>query len=325
MTVRAVEWKLPYTWGVAIDIDENKVISLRLRDENNLIIWDQWDNEIYVDLQLNNELRPTSAFPVWVTTGRVIVDNGWDVTGTIICAKTTSGDNIKLLYGDNWKLYIDNWTGTFKQIYLKGDVDALLQALRDYVDTELAKKQDLLTAWDNITIAQDGTDLVISADVNTKAFYVENDQDLTTAQEVLDWYNAGNNPIVIYNNTAYVLTPSEAYPSSLAFASAKMFYMRTDSDTGSWIEYFLISYSWDNVTWISISGTTISFIETDRNYSIPYIPPYDWSPATKIYVDSNVLARVDSSEPSNPLTWQLWYDTANSVLKVHDGTAWQTV
>ena len=221
MRVRAVEWKLPYTWGVAIDIDENKVISLRLRDENNLIIWDQWDNEIYVDLQLNNELRPTSAFPVWVTTGRVIVDNGWDVTGTIICAKTTSGDNIKLLYGDNWKLYIDNWTGTFKQIYLKGEVDALLLALRQYVDWELAKKQDLLTAWDNITIETVSDVLTISA-----------------------------------TDTTYT--------------------------------------AWDGIS-------------IDENNEI-----------------SSVAIAV-LEEPSTPIDWQLWYDTANSVLKVYDGTAWQTV
>lgn len=142
MATRVVEGKKPYTWGKAIEIDENKVISLRLRDENNLIIWDEWDNEIYVDLQLDDEITPTSAFPVWITTGRVIVDNWWDEAWTIICAKTTSGDNIKLLYADSGNLYIDNWTWTFKQIYLKADVDALLLALRSYIDDELAKKQN---------------------------------------------------------------------------------------------------------------------------------------------------------------------------------------
>ena len=146
MATRIVEWKKPYTWWKAIEIDENKVISLRLRDENNLIIWDEWDNEIYVDLQLDDEITPTSAFPVWITTGRVIVDNWWDEPWTIICAKTTSGDNIKLLYADSGNLYIDNWTWTFKQIYLKADVDALLLALRNYIDDELAKKQNWVTS-----------------------------------------------------------------------------------------------------------------------------------------------------------------------------------
>ena len=156
MTVRVVEWKKPYTWGTAIEITPDKVINLRLRDENNLIIYDEWDDEIYVDLQLPDELRPTDAFPVGVTTGRVIVDNGWDVTGTIVCFKTTSGDNIKLLYADDGKLYIDNGTGTFKQIYLKGEVDALLLELRNYVDAQLALKQDTLVQWQNIIIWADG-------------------------------------------------------------------------------------------------------------------------------------------------------------------------
>lgn len=156
MATRVVEWKKPYTWWKAIEITDDKVINLRLRDENNLIIYDSWDDEIYVDLQLPDEITPTDAFPVWVTTGRVIVDNWWDAAGTIICAKTTSWDNIKILYEDNGKLYIDNGTWTFKQIYLKGEVDALLQSLRNYVDTELAKKQDKLIAWENITIAADG-------------------------------------------------------------------------------------------------------------------------------------------------------------------------
>ena len=146
MTVRAVEWKKPYTWGQAIEIDENKVINLRLRAENNLIIYDAGDDEIYVDLQLPDEITPTDAFPVWVTTGRVIVDNGWDAQGTIICAKTTSGDNIKILYEDNWTLWIDNWTWTFKQIYFKSDVDWIITTLTTYINTELAKKQNWVTS-----------------------------------------------------------------------------------------------------------------------------------------------------------------------------------
>ena len=149
MVVRAVEWKLPYTGWKAIEITNRKVVNLRLRDENNLIIYDAGDNEIYTDLQLWDEIRPSSEFPVWANVGRAIEDNGWDTTGTLVCFKTTSGDNIKLLYADNWKLFIDNGTWAFKQIYLKSEVDALL-----------ALKQDLLTAGDNITIDQNN---VISA------------------------------------------------------------------------------------------------------------------------------------------------------------------
>ena len=127
MVVRAVEWKLPYTGGKAIEITNRKVVNLRLRDENNLIIYDAGDNEIYTDLQLWDEIRPSSEFPVWANVGRAIEDNGWDTTGTLVCFKTTSGDNIKLLYADNWKLFIDNGTWTFKQIYLKLQMHHLIE------------------------------------------------------------------------------------------------------------------------------------------------------------------------------------------------------
>jgi hypothetical protein len=183
MTVRAVEWKKPYTWGVAIEVTEDKVINLRLRDENNLIIWDEEDNEIYVDLQLWDEITPTDDFPVWITTGRAIVDNWWDATGTLVCFKTTSGDNIKLFYTDSGSVFVDNWTWTFKQIYLKSEVDALL-----------ATKQNLLTAWDNITIDSNN---VISAD---KGIVISNTQP-SDATEWLLWYNTVTDQLKVYDWT----------------------------------------------------------------------------------------------------------------------------
>ena len=183
MTVRAVEWKKPYTWGVAIEVTEDKVINLRLRDENNLIIWDEEDNEIYVDLQLWDEITPTDDFPVWITTGRAIVDNWWDATGTLVCFKTTSGDNIKLFYTDSGSVFVDNGTWTFKQIYLKSEVDALL-----------ATKQNLLTAWDNITIDSNN---VISAD---KGIVVSNTQP-SDATEWLLWYNTVTDQLKVYDWT----------------------------------------------------------------------------------------------------------------------------
>lgn len=233
MTVRAVEWKKPYTWGKAIEITEDKVINLKLRDENNLIIWDEWDNEIYVDLQLPDEIRPTDAFPVWVNTGRVIVDNWWDVTWTILVFKTTSGDNVKFLYWDDWKLYIDNGTWSFKQIYLKWEVDLLLSELRTYIDWQLALKEDKLTAWPNITI-----------------------------QDVVD-------PV-------------------------------------TWETVHMISSTWWG--WGG-SYTAWEWINIDIYNEISNTLPW---------------AVVDSTAPSSPSQWDLWYDTTNDVLKSYDGTNWNT-
>ena len=179
MTTRIVEWKKPYTWGTAIEIDENKVISLRLRDENNLIIYDAWDNEIYVDLQLPDWIRPLDAFPVGVTTGRVLVADDWDKTGTIICAKTTSGDNIKVLYADDWTLWIDNWTWIFKQIYFKADVDLIIQAIQNQIDA-LSGLGKFLSLWDGETWMPISFPLSTPYEYHTWDWYMINVVDNTT-------------------------------------------------------------------------------------------------------------------------------------------------
>ena len=122
MTVRAVEWKHPYKTGKAIEVTEDRELNLCLREENNLIIYDEWDNEIYTDLQLPNEVRPTDTFPVWVTTGRAVVDNWWDVAWTVLISKTTSGDYFMILYWDNGNIYVDNWTWSLREMAFKDEV-----------------------------------------------------------------------------------------------------------------------------------------------------------------------------------------------------------
>lgn len=336
MATRVVEWKKPYTWWEAIDIDQNKVISLKLRDENNLIIYDSWDDEIYVDLQLPDWITPTDAFPVWVTTGRVVVADWWDKAGTIICAKTTSGDNIKLLYADDWTLWIDNGTGTFKQIYFKADVDALLLALRNYIDWELAKKQNWVASatapsnqvqWDlwydttnSVMKVYDGAQWInVWYDSNVKVFNITSSSDLTTAQAAYDWYKEGNIPIVIYSGWLYLFGGS---------ASNRIQFNKIWPEIHNWtdVSWFLYSNiwlnkTWDTITWISAHSTTKAnsrkFLEVWINYSSPYTPEYNWSPATKKYVDDSVTVVSDDSwvtyhitvSNSDPASW-----TANNII-----------
>ena len=145
MPARIVEWQLPYTWGTGIEIDTNKVISLLLREENNLIMVNS-DNEVYTDLQLQSGLTPSSDFPVWVTTGKVLQSDWWEKSGLILNWKTTSGDYARWIYATDWKIYFDNGTGTWNQVYYSSEVDNLLLSLRQYVDSELAKKQNWVTS-----------------------------------------------------------------------------------------------------------------------------------------------------------------------------------
>lgn len=345
MTVRDVEWKLPYTGWKAISIDENKVISLNLRDENNLIIYDEGDDEIYVDLQLPDWIRPLDAFPVGVTTGRVLVADDWDVTWTIVCFKTTSWDNIKLLYADDGKLYIDNWTWTFKQIYLKGEVDALLQALREYTDAQLALKQDKLTAWNGISIDNnneisntlpwpiisssapldpvewdqwyDTTNDVLkiydgtnwnevgsgSADVNTKTFTLSwiwsSAAVLEEAQEIYDFYLNWGNPLIKYqDNIAGFQMIYSVYDKNQwsLFFVGNLPVGNLDGST-TYVDVYQITLSLDSDTVTNVlmspSSYTWGYLGTDIDYPTPYTPLYNWSPATKKYVDDSLAWKQD--------------------------------
>ena len=134
MPTRIVEWKLPYTWGTGIGIDTNKVISLLLREENNLIHVND-DNEVYTDLQLVANITPSSDFPVWVTVGKVLQTDWWDQNGLLLNRKTTSGDYARWLYWADGELYFDWGQGTWKQVYYSDEILALFTQLRGELAT----------------------------------------------------------------------------------------------------------------------------------------------------------------------------------------------
>lgn len=133
MPVRIVEWQLPYTWGTGIEIDTNKVISLLLREENNLILVNN-ENEVYTDLQFAGGLTPQSDFAVWVTVWKVLQSDWWTQSGLVLNWKTTSGDYARWIYANDWKLYFDNGTGTWKQVYYASEVDTLIAQLDAKID-----------------------------------------------------------------------------------------------------------------------------------------------------------------------------------------------
>lgn len=141
MPVRIVEWKLPYTWGTGIEIDSNKVISLLLREENNLIMVND-DNEVYTDLQLEDWILPTDDFPVWVTVGKVLQSDGWTQSWLLLNWKTTSGDYARWIYANDGNIYFDNGTWTWKQVYYSSQVDAAIAALRTEVYDYFIRYQD---------------------------------------------------------------------------------------------------------------------------------------------------------------------------------------
>ena len=129
-----VEWQLPYSGGTGIGIDWNKVISLLLREENNLILVND-DNEVYTDLQLADGIEPDDVLPVWVTVGKILEDDGWEQNGLLLNWKTTSGDYARWIYWADGKIYFDWGTGTWQQVYYSSEVDSLFTAFRNELAT----------------------------------------------------------------------------------------------------------------------------------------------------------------------------------------------
>lgn len=142
MSVSLVEWQTPRTWGTAIEVDNvNKIISLLLREENNLLHVNE-DNELYCDLQIENWIAPTDDFEVWVTTGIVNASDGRDQNWLLLHYETTSWAYAQWLYGADWKLYFDWWTGTFNQVYYSSEVNTLINDLRTEIAWQYMKYQD---------------------------------------------------------------------------------------------------------------------------------------------------------------------------------------
>lgn len=172
MATRIKEWMIPYTWWDGIEITDNHVINVLLRAANNLIHVNE-DRELYVDLQLPAGIAPDDEFPVGVTTGEILAEDWWEQSGTIINSKTTSWDYVRLIYANDWNLYYDPWT------------------------------------WVWIMI---GTATAI--DVNTKTFFLTGttwEANLAAAQAACDWWLAGKNPLIMYNDRCYVLVDAEQH------------------------------------------------------------------------------------------------------------------
>jgi hypothetical protein len=236
MPVRIVEWQLPYTWGTGIGIDTNKVISVLLREENNLIQVNG-DNELYTDLQLVSNIRPTDTFPVWVTTGRVLQSNWWIQSGLILNRKTTSGDYARWIYANDWKIYFDKWTWVWNQVYYSSEVDNLIQNLRNYVDNNFQEK---LIAWDNITIENN----VISstwwggwADIDvedktlviTEGWWWWGGGGWWVEDVLVDWVSVVTNDVAEINlswkqNVSNLVTSVSSASTDSQYPSAKLFY-----------------------------------------------------------------------------------------------------
>ncbi len=157
-----------------------------------------------------------------------------------------------------------------------------------------------------------------AADINTKTFYLSGTSDLTNAQAAYDWYVAGKNPIVVYWTEKPIST---VYDTSnwLRFRSSDS--KKSTGTSSSMINYWkmlsLVVSNW-NVTSISVwdyTGNAISVLATWQNYSTPYTPQYDGSPATKKYVDDNAWIQNDTTWTTSTIDAEwVWTDAEFKAL-----------
>lgn len=268
MAVRIKDGIIPYTWWIGIEITNNHVINVLLREMNNLIHVNE-DRELYVDLQLDDWIEPDADFPVGVTTWRILQEDWWPQNGLILNWKTTSWDYSRLINADDWNLYVDLGDGNW-----------------------------ILLGWSSGWIT----------DINTKTFYIEDDQDLTTAQAAYDWYADEKDAILSYWDSIYVLveSTSSVWTTELKFRNNKLVienWMSDSCSTQDWI-VLTVDEALDEVTAIDLVSVeaTPHVLATWVNYSTPYVPEYNGSPATKSYVDQWLATKQNILTPGTRIT-----------------------
>ena len=333
MAVRIKDWVIPYTWGIGIEITNNHIINVLLRAMNNLIHYTGEDDpeydgpkELYVDLQLPAGIQPEDDFPVGVNVGEILQEDWWQQSGTILNWKTTSWDYVRLIYANDGKLYYDPWTWTWIELINGGSI------------------------WP------------IIANINTKTFWIDDNQDLENWQSAYDWLNDDKMPLISYDDSLFLLTKitENQWSTAIEFRDLDVSLVDGDSTSTSKGRKITLTVVSDEVTAITIGEYQISpnVLATDVNYNVPYTPLYNGSPATKKYVDDglatkqNVLTpwtritiqdNVISADISGvfiykwnvtdssqlPSSWQTvgdcWYDESDHTLWAWDWTQWKDI
>ena len=177
-----------------------------------------------------------------------------------------------------------------------------------------------------------------ASDINVKSFYIPNTSDLTTAQAAYEYMSIGT-PILrmgsMYDTSAWTLTffpvkkvnPGASW--TMIFLATQLSKTTVNAYTMIFqdrVEFTITNWQVTAITtqFTNSNSTLFRCLETHVNYGSTYTPQYDWSPATKKYVDDNIVQN-SATAPSSPTEWMVWYDTTNDVLKVYDGTNWNSI
>lgn len=281
MATRIKDWDVPYVWGIWIEITNNHVINVLLRKMNNLIHVNE-NRELYVDLQLDDGIKPDDDFPVWVTTGKILQEDWWQQSWLILNWKTTSGDYNRLIYANDGNVYIDLWDWIWRLLGQGGSM----------------------------------------FDCNTRTFYLPlsatdyQDPDLAMAQAAYDWFKSNKNPILWYNGQMYdfehdyrrepsdwhlyfwctelIGTEWESHWYAQYWNDGLKLYIDEDTDTVTRVEWVnhLLYPKWPK------------YLPVGVDLDEPYIPTYPSEATSKKYVDDELLKKQDLLTAGTRITIQ---------------------
>ncbi len=305
MATRLKEWEKPWVAWDGINISDNNVISIRLRDENNLILVNE-DWEVYTDLQLEDWIQPTDDFPVGVTTGKILAEDWRPQNGIILNWKTTSWDYNRLIYATDWKLYLDPGTWFWNEIGGSG-WSSVCNTKTFFISwaSDLTTAQAILDwqrSWKNALIWYNNEIYLFEA-YNTISITPAVWQSYNTT--VRDWMSRGYSETVADIIKIHYDT-STGVVSSIAFDEAK-------------------------VTNSSIDPTAI--------YNQPFMPSIGYQPASKAYVDQEIWSAIawvytykgsvstygDLASITNPEVWDVYNVQDTGMNYAWDGTQWDAL
>lgn len=251
-----------------------------------------------------------STLSAWASAWATAVQP-WDLWTAASKNTWTSSWNVPVL-DSNWKLatstlpwvaLTDTYTVTNKSDLTslssaeQWDIGIVTSESKTYVLSQspystAANWKELLTPTDSVTSVNWQTWAVTVNPWITKIFTLPNDvttaEAIAIAQDAYDWFIAWNVSVLKKWSAYYYVVRTESSDSVLAFYQWRPFAWDVPN---AWITNLVnpkisLSISAWTVTAISTSSQTFkSVLATWVDYTVPYTPEYNWSPATKKYVD----------------------------------------
>lgn len=166
---------------------------------------------------------------------------------------------------------------------------------------------------------------------NTKTFYLSSTSDLTNAQAAYDWYAAGKNAIIVLDGQEFLLAGSPDAQGYRLIPWINSYGTVTTYPSGdttryhrTWLQLIISSSTVTSVSLnSSYAGSDIVVLDTNTNYTTPYQPQYDGSPATKKYVDDHAVPAVWTNwQVLTVVSWAAAW--ANAPVWIQNDTTWTT-